>query len=686
MHRSPLSYRLSRRAICVCFCAITFLGLRLPTEAEEFEWIGDQNEITPGFIPPGWAFTSRVFWQGLKYPGDPDFISHLDEDNSNDDAIFGGGYVPVGSPFPYRFGNGGTVFFGDFGSVHAPLKGGPTLEQEVHAVNRNVSVQSGEWTFNFNAYAYPTSLMTPDRTDSGSYTISDFLNVGGLVKATGEAGTATLNVVNSGLTTRQTQIGRGSVGNSPVVGTLDVSGADTIWQNNEDFTVGHDNGQGNLVVREDATASARHATIGLAGGDGAAFIYGSSNLNLSGSLTIGASGKGWLGVASLSTVLTSDGTIGLESGSVGSLDLFEGGLLSDGPNMADFEVGFHGNATMNLTQSSAYVMNGSIFVGRGKGSTATVNVDGASFLGTNGNFVIAAGEGSGDSPSNGTVNVAYGSSLEVAQSLLVGEKGVGALHVLGSDVVSRIGRIGIADGSVGDVSLDGGSRWTIAENLFVGEGGSATLTVSGRSLVQVNSLLQVGNGGVINFLSSEYESGQGSINIGGGFPSSSGILRVGEGGILAGGGIINGSVLVDGGSLSPGFSPGILSINGDLNIASLGSLSIEIGGEIPGVDYDVLDVTGNIDIDGTIFVTLIDGYRPGRGDVFDLFRFGGDFDPLSLSQIVFTNAPSGLYYELALSAGVASVVVTVPEVGSLSFLGVASVIFGLAVRYRRNHA
>ncbi len=80
-----------------------------------FEWIGDQNEITPGTYPPGWAFNDGVMWRGLSEPS-----SELD------DAIFGGGYVPPAATGPYRWYKGGTIFFSDFTSLHASLKDGST--------------------------------------------------------------------------------------------------------------------------------------------------------------------------------------------------------------------------------------------------------------------------------------------------------------------------------------------------------------------------------------------------------------------------------------------------------------------------------------------------------------------------------------------------------------------------------
>jgi T5SS/PEP-CTERM-associated repeat protein len=507
------------------------------------------------------------------------------------------------------------------------------------------------------------SNATVNVTDGSTLEVTESLLVG-------ENGVGALNVSNSDVNSRVGRIGiaGGSTGR--------VSLLDARWSITEYLSVG-ENGIGELMVTDGGVINSKRSLIATnANGQGA--VQMSNGVWTSNDLTVGENGVGSFEAVQFSMVEINDGMIGRNDGSIGTIILSQSSLVSGGPERADFEVGLHGEATMSLFASSARIDHGNLFIGRGRGSTGTVNVDISSILSINGDVIIAAGEGEGESRSNATVNVTNGSVLETPHGLLVGENGIGALNVSGSDVISRIGRIGVTDGSEGSVSLVGASNWTIGESLIVGEEGAGTLSVSDYSFVQIDSLLQVGNEGLVDLVLSE-----GRINIGGGgLPADVGILRVGDGGLLAGGGIINGNVVVDGGSISPGFSPGMLTIDGDLSITALGSLSIEIGGETPGLDNDVLDVTGNIDSDGTIFITLIDGYRPGRGDVFNLLHFGGDFDPLSLSQIVFTNGPAGFEYELGLTSGVASVVVTVPEVGSLSFLGVASVFVGLAVRYR----
>ena len=66
---------------------------------------------------------------------------------------------------------------------------------------------------------------------------------------------------------------------------------------------------------------------------------------------------------------------------------------------------------------------------------------------------------------------------------------------------------------------------------------------------------------------------------------------------------------------------GTLTIEGDFSQASGGTLSIEIGGLIPGTAFDRLVVSGRATLDGTLALKLIDGFFPGKGDKFEVMTF-----------------------------------------------------------------
>jgi hypothetical protein len=113
---------------------------------------------------------------------------------------------------------------------------------------------------------------------------------------------------------------------------------------------------------------------------------------------------------------------------------------------------------------------------------------------------------------------------------------------------------------------------------------------------------------------------------------------------LEGSGTIDNDVVVSG-VFSPGDSPGIVTINGDLIIKSsdpdiidddyndppggdtVGTLEIEIGGLTPGpgdpvVDdgYDQIVVNGDVDLGGMLNVVLINDFKPQVGQTFDFLK------------------------------------------------------------------
>jgi hypothetical protein len=96
------------------------------------------------------------------------------------------------------------------------------------------------------------------------------------------------------------------------------------------------------------------------------------------------------------------------------------------------------------------------------------------------------------------------------------------------------------------------------------------------------------------------------------------------GGTLAGNGTINGRVVSDG-IISPGFSPGLLEITGDLDLNLASELVIELAGLLPGA-FDVVAITGDLTFEsalaGTLRISLLDGFQPGLGDTFEIITFG----------------------------------------------------------------
>ena len=110
----------------------------------------------------------------------------------------------------------------------------------------------------------------------------------------------------------------------------------------------------------------------------------------------------------------------------------------------------------------------------------------------------------------------------------------------------------------------------------------------------------------------------------------------------------NGDLDNTGGFLSPGNSPGTTTINGNYSQDEFSTLLIEIAGTMAGSEYDVVDVTGDISLDGTLRLDLLDGFAPVIGDAFVILQsanilgaFDGIYSPTALGE--------GLRWELDFS-------------------------------------
>lgn len=97
-----------------------------------------------------------------------------------------------------------------------------------------------------------------------------------------------------------------------------------------------------------------------------------------------------------------------------------------------------------------------------------------------------------------------------------------------------------------------------------------------------------------------------------------------SGGVLGGTGTIDANV-GSAGEVSPGLSPGVLTIQGNYVQQSDGRLRIEITGLTPETEYDRLVVTGSATLDGVLAIESAPGFLPPVGTQFNILgglRFG----------------------------------------------------------------
>ena len=102
----------------------------------------------------------------------------------------------------------------------------------------------------------------------------------------------------------------------------------------------------------------------------------------------------------------------------------------------------------------------------------------------------------------------------------------------------------------------------------------------------------------------------GSLIVDGSIASANTLVN--PGGLLGGSGIIGGN-LVNSGVVSPGSSPGTLTVNGDYTQNPSGTLRIEVAGLSPG-QFDVLAVNGHASVAGTLQLVRVGDFNLSVGD------------------------------------------------------------------------
>jgi autotransporter-associated beta strand protein len=151
------------------------------------------------------------------------------------------------------------------------------------------------------------------------------------------------------------------------------------------------------------------------------------------------------------------------------------------------------------------------------------------------------------------------------------------------------------------------------------------------------SLTKLGSGALTLSGNNSYSGGttveNGSLFVTGNLSGSS--VSVQSGGLLGGDGTIGGSVTVlAGGTLSPGNSPGILTVS-SLQLDASSTTLLEITGTIPGSGYDQIDVANALGYGGGLSLTLSGSYADYTS--FALFTnftsTSGSFSAITLSAV-----------------------------------------------------
>ena len=253
------------------------------------------------------------------------------------------------------------------------------------------------------------------------------------------------------------------------------------------------------------------------------------------------------------------------------------------------------------------------------------------------------------------------------------------------------------NGLAGSGSVEGDSG---TPTLTVGDGdASASFSgVLGNTSGSL-SLTKIGSGvqtlGGANTYSGPTSVSAGTLLVDGDQSGATGALTVVSGATLGGSGTLGGAVTVNG-ILSPGNSPGVLTVP-SLSLGALSTSLFEINGTTRGAEYDGVNISGvsGPNYGGTLSLVFGNGSAFSGGMIFDLFLFNGS------STGTFAGVTSSGFYSgewtfaddvwslesggqtLAFTQSTGDLVVTVPEPSTLVLLSGLAVSGSAFLRRRR---
>ncbi|GGI56218.1 T9SS type A sorting domain-containing protein [Winogradskyella haliclonae] len=261
---------------------------------------------------------------------------------------------------------------------------------------------------------------------------------------------------------------------------------------------------------------------------------------------------------------------------------------------------------------------------------------------------------------NVTFNFSLGSVVKWNQGNLVGggtlnnnvtikRETVTNVFIFGSTVLNNNGLIEFSSGGdifIGtDSVLNNNPSGTI--DLLNNFGGISTSGIAPNILNNLGTLnANVASGTVVV---SAQVNNSGVIDVVQNGISFSGVLTNENSGIIKGNGTLtvssNVSNFINNGTFSPGASPGTLSFVNEYNSNSSSVLEIEINGVTQGVDYDLLTIDGDANLNGSVTITL--GFSPSVNDEFVVLNTPGFGDTIDLCNLPATTSATfnGFIYD-----------------------------------------
>jgi hypothetical protein len=371
----------------------------------------------------------------------------------------------------------------------------------------------------------------------------------------------------------------------------------------------------------------------------------------------GTVNKTGFGTASFSNVpFNNSGVVNVSGGGLS----LAGGGVSSGP----FAVA--SGARLEFSRATHTLQSGAAFSGAGRvtvpfpGTLALAANVSATFLEVTGGTLDGGGSltvggtlewAGGTLTGTGATNVAAGGSLHIGGSTpKILERRINnagsALWDGTSDILSGQGAV-FTNQAGASFSIESDQTWSFslggAQPRFDNQAGS-TVTKSGGSGTTTFSDLAFTNrgtvtaaAGTLNFQPGFLQAA-GSTHLAGGTLLSSGTVEL-QGGVLDGTGTVTGRV-ANAAQVSPGTSPGTITVDGPYGQTPGGTLAVDINGMVPGTEYDRLAIVGSASLGGTLLVAL--GFAPTNGTTFVII----DNDGSDAVSGVFAGLPEGTTFRV----------------------------------------
>ncbi len=415
-----------------------------------------------------------------------------------------------------------------------------------------------------NAMSTSTTTQTGQTLNFGAASFNNTQTINSV--AVSQAATVT---VTPGAGTSTTLLSFGDVSGS---GALTKSGAGTLRLTG--------------AVTHSGTVNVTGGTIEFASNSNQTYT---TNVTGSVGTTLIKSGNGTLRIANSGTGSVFNGAV-----------IVNGGVLSNGPSAGGLRDAssytINNGGTMQVDSSSLsfgpmapVIINAGGTLRGGFQNLGSVTLNGGLINGTAGfdgnNFTLSQ-------------NVTVGGS---SASTIQGSEGLALSNNIGATVVTRDFNVSDATGNANaDLTISNVVRnaHTSGTTSNLQKSGAGTMVLSGNSTYTGTTTVSVG-----------------TLLVNGSLGDTA--VTVASGAFLGGSGTVGTSAVLNtltvNGTLAPGNSPGILTVNDNLDLN--GTLSMELQGTTAGSGYDRLVVNGTVDITGSSLSALFNTFTPVNGDL-----------------------------------------------------------------------